>query len=124
MRPCSPGGPAELLARQALTHEAQRVRPEVVHQHEREQQVGMRLQRSARRSYFRCMKYITPSAASMSASPSRQGSSVPAGRRSYVRNTSSATMRIKPIQTTTYTFMVGPRRGAIAVMAPQWVFIR
>src|SRR6266446_3756594 len=77
----------------------------------------MRLQNSAGRSYFKCMKYITPSAASMSASPSRQARSVPAGRRSYVRNTSSPTMRIKPIQTTTYRLMVGPRCGAVAVMA-------
>src|SRR5437660_3354125 len=64
------------------------------------------------------MKYITASAASIRASTNRLASSVSEESRSYVRNTSTPTMRIKPIQTSTYDCMVGPCPAGVAVMVP------
>src|SRR2546427_4291847 len=63
------------------------------------------------------MKYRSPKPASTTASTSSNASSLPTGKRAYVRATSAPTMSSSPIQTVTYIFIPGLGRGSMVASA-------
>src|SRR5438128_10921046 len=63
------------------------------------------------------MKYRSPKPASTTASTSSNASSLPTGKRAYVRATSVPTMSSSSIQTVTYIFIPGLGRGSMLASA-------
>src|SRR5713101_3472640 len=90
--------------RQALVHETERVWPNMIHHDQREYQVGNEAPGEADALVPQAHEVHRPRPGPMNASTSRDASSLAAGRCWYVKNTSTATIRINPNQTDHVSF--------------------